>query len=408
MNGPALAKLKEDWAPRLPALACWLALILLLAWSYSGTFYLLVLAWWQQPDYGHGFFVPIFALILLLVRGEMISGRPLKVEWERYQELVGLKGPSAADVSVWIAAAAGAVLLALLYWLLPGDKNVPTMVGFLLAAMYGAGAGLLVFLAVDLFRGREHGEETFSEWSWWAMGMLAVWLVMRLLSGYLTYQFPDNYSILPLMLGLALFVGGWRVLHWAWPSIVFLFFMIPLPGPVATRLRDPLQTISAWLSVGVIQTIGVPAYRLENMIKLPSQDLEVAEACSGLRMTMLFFAVCTGAAFVMRRPLWERIVVVVSAVPIAVLSNVVRVSVTAGCHEYVSAEWGQRIHDAAGLFMMPVGLLMLFAELTLLSKLFVEPEEEGPLALGGPLGGPLAGNLFPAARRTGNDRNKQP
>lgn len=249
------------------------------------------------------------------------------------------------------------------------------------------------------------------------MAALAPWAMLRLYSAFSAYLFLDQYSILFCLAGMALLVGGRQVLRWAWPSILFLFFMIPLPGPVASKLRDPLQTLSTVLSVGVIQTLGIPCSRMGHVIQLENHQLEVAEACSGLRMMMLFFAVCVGAAFVMRRPLWERIVAVASAVPIAILANVVRVSVTAGCHRFVSPQWGEQVHDAAGLFMMPLGLLMLLAEMTLLDKLFIEAEEKGPLAWGGSAGsgprpvsrrgGSLAGSLLAAGQPNGKGHSPE-
>jgi exosortase/archaeosortase family protein len=112
-------------------------------------------------------------------------------------------------------------------------------------------------------------------------------------------------------------------------------------------------------------------------------QLGVVEACSGLRMLMLFFAICLGAAILLRRPLWEKIVIVISAIPIAVFSNVVRITLTAFLHEQVSAELADRVfHDLAGLLMMPLALLLLWGEMVLLGNLFLEPVSEGPLSLG--------------------------
>jgi exosortase len=146
------------------------------------------------------------------------------------------------------------------------------------------------------------------------------------------------------------------------------------------------------LSLFVIQTLGIPAVAAGHIIQVSNaqKPLDVAEACSGLRMMMLFLAICIGAAFVVRKPLWEKLVMVVSAFPIAVASNVVRIVLTAVLCE-VARHWPSLMsedtaekfmHDTAGLLMMPVGLLLLWAEMTLISKLLIAPLPERPLLVG--------------------------
>jgi exosortase/archaeosortase family protein len=113
-------------------------------------------------------------------------------------------------------------------------------------------------------------------------------------------------------------------------------------------------------------------------------------------MMMLFFAICVAAAFLAtHKPLWERLLIVASAPPIAVLSNVLRIVVTAAVYDIVG-RWSstidvdrveQIIHDWAGFLMMPVGLLLLWAEMSLLSKLLIAPPPARPLMIGEVLAG---------------------
>lgn len=241
--------------------------------------------------------------------------------------------------------------------------------------------------------------QTFtSRGSLWGLPFFAVWAAMRWVAIYYNYGTLPELSMLPFFLGVAIFVGGWQGLHWAWPSIVFLVFMLPLPAVVQDVAREYLQKGATYLSVYVIQTLGIPAVAQGNTIQLadlPDKPLEVARACSGLRMMMLFFAICVGGAFIMRKPLWERLLIVASAAPIAVLSNVLRIVLTAILYEAASQwpalidleTWGKAIHDWAGFLMMPIGLLLLLAETTLLAKLLVDPMEDRPLVIGGTLSG---------------------
>jgi len=84
-----------------------------------------------------------------------------------------------------------------------------------------------------------------------------------------------------------------------------------------------------------------------------------------------------------RKPLWEKLLILVSAVPIAVFSNVVRITVTGILSETINPDVGMWVHDHAGWFMMFVAMAMIWGEMALVSKLFVEVPEEDRLALGG-------------------------
>jgi len=148
----------------------------------------------------------------------------------------------------------------------------------------------------------------------------------------------------------------------------------------------------------MIQTMGIPSVAQGNQIILRDPPpLSVEEACSGIKMLMLFFTLCVGAAFLMRKPIWERILIVLSAIPIAVVSNVFRITLTAILSEMAS-QWPTLIskeaardafHSFAGLLMMPIALLILWAEITLIEKLMVQPVSDRTLVVKGSTGGLL-------------------
>jgi exosortase len=266
---------------------------------------------------------------------------------------------------------------------------------------YQHGFFVPVFAAVLLWRRREMVDPLPDHGSWWAMAFFAVWALMWGISAFLSIERVGEWSILPFAAGVAVFLGSWRALRWAWPSIAFLFFMTPLPGAVEGRLGPFLQTIGTKASVYAIQVLGIPAVPVGvdgNVIQLPETQLEVVDACSGIKMLVLFFAICVGAAFWLRCSLWKKAVIVVSAIPIAVFSNVARITMTAVLHELVRkfpalfSENTQEVlfeffHDFAGLFMMPLALVLLLALWKLMEKLFIDQAPEGPLALAGGFGG---------------------
>jgi exosortase/archaeosortase family protein len=101
-------------------------------------------------------------------------------------------------------------------------------------------------------------------------------------------------------------------------------------------------------------------------------------------MLVTFFALATAVAFVIRRPLWEKVVVVLSAAPVAVAANVVRITATGVLHRTAGSRVANAVfHDLAGWLMMPLALGLLWAELEFLACLFVRPEPIGsaPLAV---------------------------
>ena len=189
------------------------------------------------------------------------------------------------------------------------------------------------------------------------------------------------FAIIPTMLGVALLLGGWPALRWSWPAIAFLTFMIPLPDFIESTAMVPLRKIGTTASTFTLQTLGLAAVAEGNVILLSDYQIGVAEACSGLRMLMTSLALAFGLAFVSNRPIWERLVIVVSAVPIALLTNVFRITLTGLAFEFFGPEAAEKVfHDLAGWLMMPMAVALLSLEMTILAKMTIEPQEGSTLA----------------------------
>jgi len=255
----------------------------------------LIQRWASDPDYHHGFLVPLFSGYLLYRRRGMIIGKPVLVSWS--------------------ALVAG-------------------LACFLLAAMVRAGSILYY---------------------------------VRIL---------DPAALIPTFFGMILLTTGWRGLRWAWPAGVFLVFMLPMPGAVANLLSHPLQRVATIASTFVLQTLGIPCLAEGNVIQLREGSLEVVQACSGLKMMSLFFAVCVGAAFMMERPILDRVLVAISAPPIALLANILRISLTGILHE-LGVTSANLDHEVSGWLMMPAAVMILYGGLAIWDRLVV-PTEHGP------------------------------
>ncbi len=218
--------------------------------------------------------------------------------------------------------------------------------------------------------------------SWWGVTLIFLSALLYLTAGILGFNLIIAFAVIPCVAGIVLLLGGWPLMRWSWPAIFFLVFMIPLPVALETMARIPLQRIGAIASTYILQTLGLPAVAEGNVIQLSDYPIGVAEACSGLRMLMTSAALTFGLAFVLQRPLWERLVILVSAVPIALITNIMRITVTGLCFEYFGQEVAEKVfHDLAGLLMMPIAVGLLWLEIAILSRLTIEPEQ-GPAFAG--------------------------
>ena len=219
--------------------------------------------------------------------------------------------------------------------------------------------------------------------STWGLAFVGLGAAIQLAGGYFRIGSLEGLALLPYLGGLALLLGGWRILDWAWPSIAFLAFMIPLPWRVENALGPPLQSIATMASTYLLQTLGFMAFAEGNVIQLNEARIGVVEACSGLSMLITFIALSTAAALVVKRPLLDRIVLVASSIPVALLANIARITMTGILHDTVGGHAADTFyHDLAGWLMMPLALVLYWFEIWILSRLLIETKHEAaPLVL---------------------------
>jgi exosortase len=209
---------------------------------------------------------------------------------------------------------------------------------------------------------------------WLAIPLIVFGCLMRLAAGYFYIGTIDEYSIFPTFAGFALLAGGVPALKWSWPAIAFLWFMIPLHGRVADLLSDKLQRFATIASAHIVETFGFPAQTEGNVILLSEVDMGIIEACNGLRMMMTFFALSCAVAIFTATPGWKKALIILGAIPIAIICNVIRISSTAILHETAGREIADKVfHDLAGWLMMPLGLLFLWLEVWFMNKLIISP-----------------------------------
>lgn len=250
---------------------------------------------------------------------------------------------------------------------------------------YSHGWLVPMFTAVLLWMRREPLQSVLAKERWWGVGLLAAGLLMRLICAQIGLDIPDMYTFVISMVGLVLVAGGWPMFRWAGPAVAFLIFMFPLPWSVEQALLAPLQSLATDVSTYALQTLGVEAYTTGgNRIFIEELKMGVIDQCSGLRMTTIFLALSVAIVLVTKRPWWEHLIILLSAVPIALTVNVTRITVTGILHRTAGKAWADMVfHDLAGYLMVPMALALLWLELVIMSHLFYEVESEVPVTMWG-------------------------
>jgi exosortase len=233
-----------------------------------------------------------------------------------------------------------------------------------------------------LWHRREELARAPGGFSWWFAPLLLLGGLIRLAGAYLYMEWMDALSLLPTLAAVVLLLAGKGSLRWAGPSVLFLVFMMPLPFRIEVALAHRLQAVATVMSTYLLQVVGFPAFAEGNIIHINNTPIEVAAACSGLSMMMTFFALSAAVALLIDRPLPDRAVVLLSAVPIALLANVARITATGILYATNHSRIAHAVfHDLAGWLMMPLALALLAGELHVLGRLLIKREPEpGPMA----------------------------
>jgi exosortase D (VPLPA-CTERM-specific) len=155
-----------------------------------------------------------------------------------------------------------------------------------------------------------------------------------------------------------------------WAPILFLGFMIPLPSFLYNNLSNDLQLLSSAVGVAVIRAFGIPVFLEGNVIDLGVYQLQVAEACSGLRYLFPLMSFGFFCAFLYRGAAWKRIALFLSTIPIAILMNSLRIGIIGALVEYQGIAAAQGfLHLFEGWAVFVLCLAILFSQALVLHRL---------------------------------------
>jgi exosortase len=204
--------------------------------------------------------------------------------------------------------------------------------------------------------------------SWWGLLPLALGS-LALMIGRLGVELTAmRVSFVLTLIGLQILLLGRNVFRILAFPMLFLFFMVPLPQSFVNVVAFPLQLIAADFAVQTLHLLHVPALREGNIIHLANTQLFVAEACAGLRSLMALGMLAVLFAYYFRKNRMEQIVIVASAVPIAIFVNAFRVALTGYLSHHMGAAAAQGlIHQTEGFVTFGLAFGLLLVEAWLLS-----------------------------------------
>lgn len=182
-----------------------------------------------------------------------------------------------------------------------------------------------------------------------------------------------------ILVGLCWVHLGWEKVKVIAFPLAFILAMFPFPNFIYTKITLNLQLISSKLGVKLLQLYGMSAYREGNVIDIGFTQLQVVEACSGLRYLIPLVILSVLIAYFFKRGLWKRVIIVLSSIPISIITNSLRIAVTGILYEV----WGARVaeaffHGFSGWLIFVIALGVMLAEVWVLRKIEGrEKREEG-------------------------------
>jgi exosortase len=197
------------------------------------------------------------------------------------------------------------------------------------------------------------------------------------------YGYFRGISAIASLGAIVLFLGGWRLVRYTWLPIGFLVFAVPLPDRFYVTVTMPMRKIAATITTALLNLVPqmeatVSGVVIDMFYKGRHLDppLNVAEACSGMRLLMAFLALGVAMAYLHYRPVWQRIILLASTIPIAILCNIVRVTVTGFIYVLLHPKYTQGIyHDMLGLAMLPLAFGLYGFLAWFMSSILVEESQ---------------------------------
>jgi len=197
----------------------------------------------------------------------------------------------------------------------------------------------------------------------WVGLALIILGLLQLLVGWLAVEyFTMRSSLIVLLAGMTLYLFGKELLKGMALPLGYLIFMVPIPYIIYDMLAFPLKLFVTRISVAFLKMVGVVVMAEGNIIIFPATTLEVADACSGIRSLTSLLALAVAYAFFIRTGNGRRLIIIVSAIPIAIATNALRVIVTGILAQWWGAQAAEGFfHEFAGMAVFALAMVLLVA-----------------------------------------------
>src|ERR1039457_4244407 len=195
--------------------------------------------------------------------------------------------------------------------------------------------------------------------NWWGLAVVIVGGVQLMIGTLGVELFLARTSFVIMLIGVVWMLGGDLMLKKLAFPLFLLFFMVPIDAVIYNQITFPLQLLASRLADSALTLLSVPVLREGNILELPNQRLSVVEACSGIRslLSLTFLSLVYGYFF--ERKTWVRVVLFFSTIPIAIIANASRVTIT-GIITQVKPELAEGFfHEAEGWVIFMVALVIL-------------------------------------------------
>ena len=203
----------------------------------------------------------------------------------------------------------------------------------------------------------------------WGALILVVSIALYLLSYAGSVAVVARSMIVFSLIGLVLFTMGKVFFKALAFPLLFLLFMVPVPDSVLSLVSFPLQLFATKVSTSFMQALSVPTYREGNMLYFAQTQLEVAEACSGIRSMMSLTMSSVILVYFLDGRATRKAILLASAIPLSLFANVVRVSGTGIlAHFYGDKVARGFIHEFSGIVVFAFGFILLYLEYLLLNR----------------------------------------
>jgi exosortase len=195
--------------------------------------------------------------------------------------------------------------------------------------------------------------------AWWGLGVMA-WAALQGWVGALGAElFLQRTAFLIALAGVLLVVGGTQLVRALAFPLLLLPFMIPLPAVLYNQITFPLQLFASQVAEVSLGWIGIPVLRDGNVLELASQKLSVVEACSGIRSLLSLSFLSLVYAYFFDRKVWMRWALLAATIPVAIIANSGRVTIT-GILSEINTEWAQGFfHSLEGWIIFAIALVLL-------------------------------------------------